>query len=181
MYILSIFCISIIFVIALLHFLLLMMKSQIGRRGQTIVGQFRKIVYKVYTYFKQHEPDKPVKLLKETVSEATGVSISTVARILQEANSKLEEGCTQEDEIEFLTPGTKRTRKSMVDLDDIDMYDFRNIIYNFHKTEGCRVTSKLLLAKLKADFDFKGHLSTLKVIIKNSASDGGKLEIIADC
>lgn len=106
------------------------------------------------------------KELKEIVHLATKVSISSINKIIQEGNNAdIDEQGNKV--LKFATPGTKRTKKKpVVDIDDVDQYDFRRVIYNFHKTENCHVTLKHLLAKLKSEFNFQGGKSSLGKIVK---------------
>lgn len=142
------------------------MSSAIGKQGRVIVAQTREVVYNVFAYFKNREPNMTTKELKEIVHLATKVSISSINKIIQEGNNAdIDEQGNKV--LKFATPGTKRTKKKpVVDIDDVDQYDFRRVIYNFHKTENCHVTLKHLLAKLKSEFNFQGGKSSLGKIVK---------------
>lgn len=135
------------------------MASLIGR-GRPLASQTQEVVFNVFKYFEKLHSSKSIKELKEIVVEATGVSPSCVARILLRSK---ENSCFQSSE-----PKEKRIKKKPItDIQDYEKYDIRQFIYNFHKTENSRVTLKSLLAKLKADLDFKGEVSSLRIIVRD--------------
>jgi len=49
-----------------------------------ISGQAREIVFKVFNYFRDSLNEESLKKIKETTSQATGVSIRTIERIVKE-------------------------------------------------------------------------------------------------
>jgi transposase len=102
--------------------------------------------------------------IKDTVSIATGVSVRTIERILKEGNNPPQD----ENEPIFRSPNKKRTRKCTVtELEDFEKVDFRNTIYNFHKTDGCRITLPALKDKVRSDFGWNGQLTSLRKIVKD--------------
>ena len=69
----------------------------------------------------------------------------------------------------FSTLGTKRPRQSPVTcLADYEKFIFRNIIYNFHKTEHTRITVNDLRLKLQQDLGWNGGSTSLGLILTRS-------------
>lgn len=64
------------------------MSTKLGVRGQVIHSQSREIIYNVYKYLRG-DSNKTLKELKEAVAAATGVSVRSVANIIQEGKNFL--------------------------------------------------------------------------------------------
>ncbi|KDR06849.1 hypothetical protein L798_03504 [Zootermopsis nevadensis] len=98
------------------------------------------MVISVYSFMKK-EADSGnvinVNQIQNRVSEATGVSISTLKRILKEYEHNKRVGK------EFSTPHKKRPRRKIkTDVDDFDKCVIRRTINEFHTTQGERPTLK---------------------------------------
>lgn len=79
-------------------------------------SQARKIVYNVYTYIKANNPSLSNKQLDLKVSEACGLSYSTVYRIIKEVAQ------SPGDKKKFCTSRKKRPKKkTKTTLDDFDL------------------------------------------------------------
>ncbi|XP_072375767.1 uncharacterized protein [Diabrotica undecimpunctata] len=101
-------------------------------------------------------------MVKNKTVEATGISVRTVSRILQESKRSLD----NKNKIEF---SLKRPlRKSPVtDLPEYQITDIRRIIHDFHRTENCRVTVNKLKNKIERDLDIKVSEASLRRILRN--------------
>ena len=139
-------------------------KSKIGGR-KVIRSQSREIIANVYDYMNQEAKDGKIMNLTQVqarVCKATGISRSTIQRILKERENNLAENKC------FNTPHKKRPRrKSKTELDDFDKCVIRRTINKFHLTEGERPTLRSLLRTLKTKIDFKGSKWALRKVIRN--------------
>lgn len=132
-------------------------------RGKTLHSQAREMAFNVYKWIKSQNEDQCMKGIKEKVSSATGVSVRTIERIIKEGNTLPE---SETDKL-FKSPGKKRSRVCNVTaLEDYELVDFRRIIYNFHKTENCRVTLPALQETLRNDLGWQGQVSSLRTVLK---------------
>lgn len=70
------------------------MTSTVGRSRSVIVAQTREVIYNVFTFFKNQDPNKSFTELKELTHKVTKVSIPTISKIIKEGdNSEIgEEG-----------------------------------------------------------------------------------------
>lgn len=136
------------------------MSSTIGQK--VLHSQAREIVFNVYNYLKTENENCSIIDIKGMVSSATGVSIRTIGRIIKEGNTPPE----NESDPLFKSPGKKRQRVfSVTGLQDYECYHYRNIIYNFHKSENCRVTLAALQQTLRNTLDWQGQASSLRVVL----------------
>jgi hypothetical protein len=99
-------------------------------------------------------------MIKERVFECMKVSIRTVKRILRQRVDFAEIN----GEISMLT-SPKKSHKKCTDtnLDDANLYNARNISYNYN--EGCRVIVEHLKKKLKNDLGWEGSTSSLRRVL----------------
>jgi hypothetical protein len=91
------------------------------------------MVHHTWEYMRGIFPHESKAMIKERVFDCTKVSIQTIERIQrQRADIAKING-----RISRITSPKKGHRKcTVINLDDVDLYDVRNIIYNFHFTEG---------------------------------------------
>lgn len=127
--------------------------------SKVIHSQTREVVYNVYKYFRDVRGQRAS--VYKRVSTATGVSISTVKRIVKEAKS-IEEGASNS----FSTPDKERIRTSNKSSpDNFNEEVVRRTINNFYIEEKQRPTLKKIHSRLKEKIDFQGSISTLRKII----------------
>lgn len=127
-----------------------------------IHSQTRKLVYNVYLYIKEKNPDLSERKLHLEISQACRLSYSTIYRIMKE--SSLSPG----EEKTFCTPRKKRPRKkNMTALDDFDLCVVRRVIHEFHSTEKELPTLKGILRVLKEKINYKGSVSSIRTIIRD--------------
>lgn len=139
-------------------------KSKIQHR--VITGQSREIISKLLNFMQQEASAQKfiIDLNKviERVSAATGVSVSTIKRIKQEAK-KVTSGVLES----FSTPNKKRRhRQSRVKLDDFERCLLRRKIHDFHITEKQVPTVKKIYNKFCEETGYQGCASSLKKEIK---------------
>ena len=83
----------------------------------------------------------------EITSEATGVSVSCINKIMKEGKNSLEKG-----ELSFSTPTKKKLpRKKRIEVDGFTDCAIRQKIHSFYVVKKERPTVKKLLADLKED------------------------------
>lgn len=120
---------------------------------KVIRSQARELVCNIYHFMKREAEEGPI-LLKEVqkrVAEATGISRSSVQRILKENKTNLEV------EQSFSTPRKSRPKKKVkTEIDDFDKCVIRRTINEFHVTHDQRPTLRALLPVLKEKINFKG-------------------------
>lgn len=137
--------------------------TKVGGR-KVIHSQAREIVAKVYHFMKREsEANAPINLKKvqERVLQATGISESSLRRILKEDKNCRQAGTS------FSTPNKIRRRKSVKsDLDNFDVAVVRRTVNDFHRQHGERPTLKSLLRVLRENIDFKGSKWALSKILK---------------
>ncbi|KAF5292696.1 hypothetical protein FQA39_LY13908 [Lamprigera yunnana] len=93
-------------------------------------------------------------------TRVTEVSVRTIEKIIKE-ESTLPEAETNKI---FKSPEKKNEIPfTMTAMEDYEFRDFRNIIYNFHNTENCRITVSALQEKLSNDLGW--------TVIKNTDND----------
>lgn len=136
--------------------------------GKILDAQAREIVFNVYNFLNNEKENLNIislKCLNEMTVRATGVSLSSVKKIIIEGK------CSSEDnngEPLFKSPSRKRSRKcSVTSLCDFEKNDIRNIIYNFHKTEGVTPTLKMITEKIKTDLGFSGGRTSVHTIVRD--------------
>lgn len=128
-------------------------------------SQSKGIVFNVYNYFKTIFPNENKMELKNRVVAATGVSLGTIRRIISDGVA-LQDTTNGDGEIKFSSPKKRKRKCTITDILPWEQRDIRNIIYNFHKTENCRVTLTQLQQKLSAEYDFSGKRTSLHSIIR---------------
>lgn len=138
-------------------------KTKLGGR-KVIHSQAREVVANVYHFMKREaETNAPINLKKvqERVVQATGVSESTLRRILKEEKKCSTSGTS------FSTPNKVRKRKkTKTDLDDFDLGVVRRTVNDFHRQHGERPTLSSLLPVLRENSDFKGSKWALSKILR---------------
>ncbi|KAF5290735.1 hypothetical protein FQA39_LY14654 [Lamprigera yunnana] len=108
--------------------------------------------------------DQYIKEINEKVSRATGVSLRTIERIIKEGSTSPE----AETDKRFKVLKIKRNSVCTVPaLEDYELKDFRNIIYNFHNTKNCKITVSALQEKLSNDLGWLGQATSLRRMLKN--------------
>ena len=127
--------------------------------GKVLHSQSREIIFNVYSFMKKEaENGEPSNLsrVQTRVAEATGVSVSSLKRILKEQKSG--KG--------FSTPHKKRPRRKVKTvIDDFDKCVVRRTVNEFHRAEGERPTLKSLLPVLREKINFTGSIWSLRKII----------------
>jgi len=138
--------------------------KKIGGR-KVIHSQSREVVIRVYSFMKKEaDSGKTINVdrIQTRVSEATGVSVSTLKRILKEHEHNKRVGK------EFSTPHKKRPRRKIkTDIDEFDKCVIRRTINEFHTTENERPTLQSLLSVLKKRINFSGGKWALWKIIRD--------------
>lgn len=131
-----------------------------------ISGQSREIIFNVFQYFKNLKTEvETLKDVKEKTSLATNIAIRSIERVVAEGNTSMTEN---NGEAKFSSPGKKR-RARKPPVTDVPLYNMeiiRRTIYDFHKSEGCRMTVNRLRQKLSDDIDFQGSYTSLRRILK---------------
>lgn len=136
-------------------------KSKIGGR-KILHSQSREIVRNVFMFMKEEAEKKTftdLNRVQERVQKATGVSISSIKRIIKESAG---------NSGNILTP--KRRKKGIQPksgLDDFDLSVVRRTINEFHITNKERPTVKSLRLVLKEKINFQGSDFTLRKIMRN--------------
>jgi transposase len=138
--------------------------KKIGGR-KVIHSQSREVVIRVYSFMKKEaDSGKTINVdrIQTRVSEATGVSVSTLTRILKEHEHNKRVGK------EFSTPHKKRPRRKIkTDIDEFDKCVIRRTINEFHITENEHPTLQSLLSVLKKRINFSGGKWALWKIIRD--------------
>lgn len=130
-------------------------------RAKIFNSQAKEVIYNVFHYIKNLFPDDNKTRVKQRVSEATGVSIRSVERIIKEGDAPIAENSRR-----FSSPKKRQRKSTVTGIPDYEKQDIRNMIYNFHKTENCRVTLKQLQWKLQQEYEWTGSRSSLCKVIK---------------
>lgn len=148
--------------------------SKLG--GKMLHSQTREVIFNLYNFMKREAAEGPILLQKvqKRVAEATGVSRSSVQRVLLECKKQQEQPQEAEQPViplpTFTTPKKKWKKKiKKTDLDDFDKTVVRRTIYEFHRTEGQRLTLKTLLSVLKDKIGFNGEIWALRQVLKQLA------------
>ncbi|KAK9704596.1 hypothetical protein QE152_g27778 [Popillia japonica] len=134
-------------------------------KRQEFSSQCKSIVFNVYNYIKTIFPDENKTELKNRVVAATGISLATRRRIISEG-ATLQATENSDGEMKFSSPRKRKRKCTITDIPPWEQTDIRNMIYNFHKTEHCRVTLTQLQEKLSAEYDFSGKRTSLHTIIR---------------
>lgn len=135
--------------------------KKIGNR-QIIHSQARELISNIYLFMKRESQEGPILLSKvqERVAQATGISLRSVQRIIQERNTN------EVNNQPFSTPRKRRPKKKTKStLDDFDKCVVRRTIHDFHITHKKRPTLSNLLPVLKDKIDFKGSVWSLRKVI----------------
>jgi len=127
---------------------------------QIIHSQSREIVYNVYKFMQKEATEgvQHVKHVVERVSLATGVSKSTIRRIVGEGSKQTSFSSPKK------TP--KKATKSV--LNEEEQQCVRNIIYTFHNVHNVLPTMEAVYKVVREDEDinFTGGLSSFRRLIK---------------
>lgn len=92
----------------------------------------------------------------------SGISVASVERIIKQVKTAELTG-----EVAFISPKKKRTRKSPVtDVPAYQLFDIRDMIYNFHKTEGLQLSLRRLQMKIKDEIDWNGCRESLRMVVR---------------
>ena len=130
-------------------------------------SQAREIVFRIFNYFNSNKSEEEnLGAVKLKVSCATGVSVRTIERIVKEGTTA-DNHPTSSNPI-FKSPGKKRRKLSSVT--NVPLYnanEIRGIIYNYHVTDGNRVTLERLRAKMREDIGWNGSNTSLRRILRN--------------
>jgi signal recognition particle GTPase len=114
---------------------------------EVIHSQRREMVINVYSFMKKEAESGKVinvKQIQDRISEATGMSSSSLKRILKEYEHNKRVGK------EFGTHHKKRPRRKIkTDIDDVNKCVIRRTTNEFHTTESERPTLPSLLPALK--------------------------------
>lgn len=129
---------------------------------KVIHAQTREVVFNVYNYFYKHKNTSvSVSEIKQSVHEATGVSVRTIERIIQEGNT-----ASNSDKKKFTSPGKKRPRRNSVrSLPEYQIRIVRDMIYDFHRIDERRVTVSALRHKMQAELEWEGSNTSLRRIL----------------
>ncbi|XP_046684781.1 uncharacterized protein LOC124370533 [Homalodisca vitripennis] len=136
-------------------------KSKVG--GKILHSQAREIIFNLYTFMKREAEQGPIllKQVQQRVAEATGISKTSVKRIVSEERTAPRNGPR------FSTPRktwSKKIKKTAVD--DFDKTVIRRTVHEFHRIDGQRPTLKTLLPVLKEKIGFRGGIWTLRQVLK---------------
>ncbi|KAG5880910.1 hypothetical protein JTB14_010718 [Gonioctena quinquepunctata] len=129
-------------------------KSQV--KNKVLSGQNRELVANLIKFMREEATRKyfiiPVSKVTERVVAALGVSKRSVERISKEMKM------VQEVQMySFATSQEKRpNRHTKVRLDGFEKSQLRNLIINFHVTEKCVPTLKILHHKFCDEFGYLG-------------------------
>lgn len=130
--------------------------------GKILHSQAREIICNVYNFMKREADQGPllIKQVQKRVAEATGVSRSSIQRILNEKRNTPGQS--------FTTPRKRWKKKNKkTTIDDFDKAVIRRTVYDFHKTEGQRATLKSLLPVVKDKIGFSGGIWALRQVLKD--------------
>lgn len=136
-----------------------------NNRRKVLRSQSRGIVYNVYKFMKNEaDLNQPINLksVQSRVAAATGVSVSSLKRIVSEGIR------VDQQTGAFTTPNKKRSRRKVkTEMDDFDKCVVRRTIYDFHETNGERPTVRTLLPVLREKVNFSGSSWALRKIISD--------------
>lgn len=135
-----------------------------GNKGSIIRSKGRQIIYNVISFMEKEAEsglgiplDKPI----DRAIAAIQTSRSTVYRIKNEGKC-IDDGLSTS----FNTPKKGKRKRIKTIVDEFDQAVIRRTIHNFHFTDNQRPTVKCIHQKLVQDIDFKGGLTSLRVILK---------------
>lgn len=131
------------------------------KKSQDLQSQTKNIIFNVYNYLKGVFPDETKSAVKNRAAAATGVSLRTVERIISEGAQY-----SVNDQVEFTSPQKRHRKCTVTDLPEWEENDIRTFIYDFHKTEKCRVTVTNLQQKLANEYEWCGKRSSVYKIVK---------------
>ena len=123
-------------------------------KGKPTASGEQVIINNVFKYFKANNPsDRDHSLFKRT-AEATGSSLSTVRRIVQQKDGPK-------------TPGKKRPngKEEFSKLDEFDQGVIRRIVHGYYARNET-FSLKKLQKQLKEEIDFPYSISTLGFVVK---------------
>lgn len=128
--------------------------------GKILHSQTREVIFNLYTFMKRKAAEGPILLKQEQkgVAEATGVSRSSVQRVLIESRKQQKQPQVAEQPFpntfpslsQLLQPPKSNGKKYLKkDKDDFDKDVVSRTIYDFHRREGQPPTLQTLLPVLK--------------------------------
>ncbi|KAF5278445.1 hypothetical protein FQA39_LY05934 [Lamprigera yunnana] len=139
---------------------------------KTIHSQAREIVYNNFNYMITLFPNESKQEIKQRVHACSGVSVRTIERIMKEASMTAAENNGQSV---FTSPKSRGIKTGVISrLPDYDINHIRNIVYNFHKSEGCRASVDNLQGKLANELQWAGKRTTLYKLLKGALVDTHK-------
>ncbi|KAK9702239.1 hypothetical protein QE152_g30080 [Popillia japonica] len=120
-----------------------------------------EIIWNVYKFFKEHKPEGDILV---TVTEATGISRRTAARIIGEGRS-IDEGTSSS----FATPkpGLKKSSPKS-SIDNCGEEAIRRTIHNFHITHKKRPTLGAAYNGTRDDVDGKKTTDNRKLLLEKT-------------
>ncbi|KAK4886718.1 hypothetical protein RN001_002989 [Aquatica leii] len=130
-----------------------------AKKRHVLSEDAREIVWNIYNFFKNSNSQGN---LLNTVVQATGVSKSTVVRILKQGRAI---DCSEQSSYMVSTPTPKTSSKSSVD--NCSEQIIRRIIYNFHIIEKQKPTIAAIYNLIKDDdsIGFLGKKSSLRTLL----------------
>lgn len=137
-------------------------QTSADKKRSVLHSQGREIVHNVYQFFKRSSEASSVSInILERTAEATGISRTTVKRIVSEARNKPAGS-------KFVSPGkTIEKSKPKSVLADFDETIIRNIIYNYAAIHKKRPTMQAVLQEAKRDgVEFTGQITTFRAIVR---------------
>lgn len=130
--------------------------------------QARELASGILLYMKKEAEEGlqyDVRMVQMRTAAATGVSLSTVRRIIKEA--KKDRNTNSSKRPVFRTPGKKRTgKRNITGLTCSEICVVKRCIHNFHRTEKELPTTHRLLKKLRRVIGYKGSATSLRTILK---------------
>lgn len=144
------------------------MDENVNRRkklgGKIIHSQAKEMIFNIYNFMKREAQEGPILLqqVQKRVAEATGVSRSSIQRILKE--NKTPKSPRQPT---FSTPKKKWKKvNKKTSTDDFEKTVIRRTVHEFHTNEGQRPTLKSLLPIVREKIGFRGGIWSLRQVLK---------------
>lgn len=134
-------------------------------KNKVLENQTREVIYNVFLYFMSLKVGEVnvITEVKTQVAAATGVSVKSVERIVKEVKDATEDG---QDPFSKKQERKRKRSSPLTNLEEFMYRDIRNIVYNFHITEGCRVTISNLRKKLNEELGWSGRDTSLRKILR---------------
>lgn len=129
----------------------------------------KEIIFKVYTYFdkickgeveniKRNESDFQ---LITRLKEITGLSKTSLYEIINTGEAGSIENLKSRFE-----PAKREAQARKTNLSDAQLYQIREMLYNFHETEGKLATLRKLCEKVELEMDLKMSVFSMRMIIR---------------